>query len=436
MGSLKSDMKQMAASETIHDQEQERSVKAAEAIEAAKRDIAALGYQCEVSQYGRYVPIYEARLFDEAGVLMARGTGKGRYPLSLAGALFEALEHLYGVTDLPKPEAMREMGIKAIAAQSGLEHYLPTRLLEAFPEQSLYCARFDRYGQEDEHVYLPSFLWLPDLLLRNAYVCQEENLELYAYMTKYASNSGVAAGMNVEDAVLHGINEGIERDGHGRLLYRYFYADDAGALPVIEKASLPADLKAEVKAIEKGLGDECMLIDATTDLGVPVIGAVFRKYHHEHRIPAPGFGASLYPDVAIRRAVYEALQIMSGAEAYPNERQRAAEEDLQRVTGEPRYERCVRFDLQLYDEKRGYQRMSYEQLHKEGLTLDVPIQTGEQIERLVYRLRQKGLCAYVHQLAGLLHGTTVMCTQIPGVSLFFLTSTGMMIAPEGRTIDT
>ncbi|QDU32521.1 YcaO-like family protein [Poriferisphaera corsica] len=231
---------------------------------------------------------------------MVAGTGKGGDPFCEAGAFFEAIEHLYSEQNLPGPEEMVVMGTHALADQAECggvgEGHLGLEMLREFPDQRVYCTAIKEWGGERELV-LPVFFWSPNLLLDERYVCEDANIELYAYMMKYCSNSGVASGMRREDAVLHGINEGIERDGYGALLYRYFYCDEGedGGLPVIDMASLPPNLQGELGRVERHVGGECVLIDATTDIGVPVVGAVFKGkgVYGGSEVGTPGFGCSL-----------------------------------------------------------------------------------------------------------------------------------------------
>ena len=177
-----------------------------------------------------------------------------------------------------------------------------------------------------------------------------------------------------------------------------------------------------------------VLIDATTNLGVPVVGAVFKGAEYGGGHATPGFGCSLYPEIAIKRAVYEALQIVYGTQAYADEYQVMNARDMERIDFDDRFARCMRFDLDVYDEGLGYEVLNYEEFGDRHVRLDKPYTTMEQVARLVGLLRDSEMRAYVHELKVLSHGAHVMCTQVPGLSLFFLTAGGMMVPPEGRTV--
>ncbi|QQE10523.1 YcaO-like family protein [Planctomycetota bacterium] len=415
-------------------QDFERSVSALKAIEVAREEIRALGYAYKVKRYGDYMPIYEVNI-ERGGDRVVSGVGKGGEPFCEAGAYFEAIEHLYGETIIPMPEKLVVKHTHELAKQDVGGKSLPLEMLLEFPDQRVYCTALHEYGGEGRVMYVPTFFWSPSLLMDRRYVCDDANVELYEYMLKYASNSGVASGMTKEDAVLHGINEGIERDGYGTLLYRYFYCDEVRPLPVLDKGSLSKELKYEILDIEHHVKHEVVLIDATTNLGVPVVGAVFKGARYGGGHCTPGFGCSLYPEIAIKRAVYEALQIVYGTQAYADEYQMMHERDLERIDFDDRFAKCMRFDLSVYEKGLGYEMVDYDDLGDRKVKLDKPYSTMEQVARLVGLLEKKGMRVYVHELKALAHGAHVMCTQIPGLSLFFLAAGGMMVPPEGRTVE-
>ncbi|QQE11975.1 YcaO-like family protein [Planctomycetota bacterium] len=415
-------------------QDEERSVNAEQAIIIAQKDIEALNLRQETFTFGNTLPIYETRIFDQQNNLLARGTGKGIYPFNKAGAIFEAIEHLFGVSLPPSPHNLIPKTTSFLASQSITDQYIPFQLLQDFPDQQIYCTEFHCYDKPNQTLYLPTFLWSPHLCCSPEYYRSDDNLELSSVLLKYACNSGVASGLTPDDAILHGINEGIERDGHGRLLYKYFYNDPnpINPLPIIETSTLPAELLKEIRDIEHQLGDTCILINATSDLGIPVIGAIFKNYHLSHNIPAPGFGCSLFPEIAIRRAVYEAIQIMNGADYYPEQRREAYEEDLQRVQEHEAYTRCVTFNISAYEQYIGYEPQSFNRLYSHTITC-APISVHKQIKLLTEHLQAYNLNIYTHTLKQLKHNTIIISTQIPGLSLFYLTASGMMIPPTGRT---
>lgn len=119
-----------------------------------------------------------------------------------------------------------------------------------------------------------------------------------------ADSNGNAAGSSLEDAVLHGMLELVERDAVALWWYNRTPAPgvdlDAFGDPWID----------ELRAVYAGLGREVWVLDVTSDLGVPTMAAVSRRTGADREDIMFGFGAHLDPRVALRRALTELNQLM------------------------------------------------------------------------------------------------------------------------------
>lgn len=112
--------------------------------------------------------------------------------------------------------------------------------------------------------------------------------------------NGIAAGNTIEEAVIHGLAEVIERDAWSVAKYKAQYND---AL-FIEGASGNEFI---IKILEKFEAADIEIVakDLTTDIGIPVVAAFSRDLMHETMVPIDGFGAHLDPRVAMIRALLE-----------------------------------------------------------------------------------------------------------------------------------
>lgn len=130
-----------------------------------------------------------------------------------------------------------------------------------------------------------------------------------------ADSNGNAAGSSLEDAVLQGMLELIERDAVAIWWYNRLRVPgvdlDAFADPWIER----------LREVHAGLGRQVWVLDLTTDTGVPVMAALSRRtdgcradgHGGEGRGGEEivlGFGAHLDPGIALRRALTELNQMM------------------------------------------------------------------------------------------------------------------------------
>jgi ribosomal protein S12 methylthiotransferase accessory factor len=120
----------------------------------------------------------------------------------------------------------------------------------------------------------------------------------------FSDSNGNAAGSSLEDAVLQGSLELIERDAVALWWYNRTRASgvdlDAFRDPWID----------ELREVYAGLGREVWVLDVTSDLNVPVMVALSRQTGGGPENIMLGFGAHLDPMVALRRALTELNQLM------------------------------------------------------------------------------------------------------------------------------
>ncbi|MEU4806576.1 TOMM precursor leader peptide-binding protein [Actinosynnema sp. NPDC023587] len=147
-----------------------------------------------------------------------------------------------------------------------------------------------------------------------------------------ADSNGTAAGGSVEDAVLHGLCELVERDAVAIWWYnrlRVAGVDlDAFADPWVD----------ESRAQHARLGRRVWVLDVTSDLGVPVLVALSARADTGGQVVL-GLGAHLDARTALRRAVAELNQMMpavlAGAALAPDDPDLAHWWRTATATGQP-----------------------------------------------------------------------------------------------------
>jgi ribosomal protein S12 methylthiotransferase accessory factor len=119
-----------------------------------------------------------------------------------------------------------------------------------------------------------------------------------------ADSNGNAAGTSLEDAVLQGFYELVERDGVGIWWYnrlrRRAIDLDAMADPWVD------ELRREYAALHR----EVWVLDLTTDLGIPVVAAVSRRTYKPAQDILFAFGAHDDARLAVQRALAELNQFL------------------------------------------------------------------------------------------------------------------------------
>jgi ribosomal protein S12 methylthiotransferase accessory factor len=122
-----------------------------------------------------------------------------------------------------------------------------------------------------------------------------------------ATSNGCAAGNVVEEAILQGIVELVERDAVAIWWYNRLRR------PRFPLEALPGAVAGHVAGLAEhcaGEGRTLELLDLTTDLGIPVAGAVSWRAAEGDQIGF-GFGAHLDPAIAVSRAASELCQTLA-----------------------------------------------------------------------------------------------------------------------------
>ncbi|MGW4065378.1 TOMM precursor leader peptide-binding protein [Amycolatopsis sp. NPDC004747] len=119
-----------------------------------------------------------------------------------------------------------------------------------------------------------------------------------------ADSNGSAAGSSLEDAILQGALELVERDAVA--LWWYNRTPMAG----VDLASFADPWLEEMSGNYAAIGRELWVLDLTSDLGIPVAAALSRRTDGPREEIMLGFGAHLDPRIAVRRAVTELNQML------------------------------------------------------------------------------------------------------------------------------
>ncbi|MGA2082259.1 MAG: TOMM precursor leader peptide-binding protein [Holophaga sp.] len=120
-----------------------------------------------------------------------------------------------------------------------------------------------------------------------------------------ACSNGNAAGNNLEEAVLQGFMELVERDATAIWWYNRL------ARPGVDLDSFGQPYLTELAAHYRSLDRDLWALDLTHDLGIPVFAAVSCRRETQGQLLF-GLGCSLDPSVALMRSCAELNQFISG----------------------------------------------------------------------------------------------------------------------------
>lgn len=124
-----------------------------------------------------------------------------------------------------------------------------------------------------------------------------------ARVTVLSDSNGNAAGSCVEEAVLQGVLEVVERDAVAMWWY------NRTRHPAVDLDVFADPWLDEMRNVYAGLDREMWVLDLTSDFDIPVMAAISRGLGPRENILF-GFGAHLDPVVALRRALTEMNQVL------------------------------------------------------------------------------------------------------------------------------
>jgi ribosomal protein S12 methylthiotransferase accessory factor len=120
-----------------------------------------------------------------------------------------------------------------------------------------------------------------------------------------ACSNGCAAGNTLEEAIVQGFLELVERDAVALWWYNRVRR------PGVDLDSFGEPYLERLRAFFQAHGREFWALDLTTDLGIPVFASITRRTDGLPEQLMPGFGAHLDPKIALLRAVTEMNQMLS-----------------------------------------------------------------------------------------------------------------------------
>jgi oxazoline/thiazoline synthase len=251
--------------------------------------------------------MHDDRVFLQEG-LRRRSGGKGKtIEQARISALAESLERYCGVFDGTEPR------IRASFAELGDAAIHPNACMGYSERQ---YARRQSYNRRRHKAY-----WVPEPFREDVEIEWTPLWSLSAQQTRYlptsfcyygyrspdplfarADSNGCAAGSVIEEAVLQGLLELIERDAVA--LWWYNRLRRRG----VDLESVDDAFVSGLIRHYRRLRRDLWALDVTSDIGVPTFAAISRRVDKAEQDIIYGFGAHLDPRIALGRALAELSQ--------------------------------------------------------------------------------------------------------------------------------
>lgn len=244
--------------------------------------------------------------------LRGNSGGKGRSEIQAkVSGICEAVERFSGVWSEDRPT------LRSRADQLGERYLLPNDLMLFGPEQfqNRLAINADPINllHRVPHVFDPELTidWTASWSLTNKEVVQIPASYVWfghpdcpKYFFTYSDGNGNAAGNTLEEAVLQGFLELVERDAVG--VWWYNRIRRAG----VDLRSFNDPYVESLLDYYKSMGRSLWLLDITSDLGIPTFVAVSRREDHPVQDILLAFGSHLDPRLAALRALTETNQFL------------------------------------------------------------------------------------------------------------------------------
>jgi ribosomal protein S12 methylthiotransferase accessory factor len=232
------------------------------------------------------------------GETVDRSTGKGRRVQALASAAFEALEHAAARAKLSGSATPDETAvlIPRPFSQPDLVYDFASRISQ--PQK---VTRFTRLAGDG-----PTTLLYPSAARDSSFRFQKGQDDKFAIFARFLTTNGYAAGLTVEDARVHALNEILERDAVSQYLL-----DSVLGRP---GAKIVSPRGAEVEPLLAGLGEvtangiQLVWLPSLAGTAVMARAEVPADGNAHKGYAVAGFGCSNSADVAVERAVTELHQ--------------------------------------------------------------------------------------------------------------------------------
>jgi len=235
-----------------------------------------------------------------------------------------------------------------------------------------------------------------------------------SFLNRYSTNSGTAFGCSADEAILHGLNEIIERHTLSKILMSLCGQHER--LMLTSPSTYMMDEIFSGQSEFRSLVEGMKILITKTIYGVYFSMAIPKRPDGRYPICPIGSGCSLDAHIAIERAATELLQTLDLFDESEKANDLKACALMQRS-----------FALQPL--------INLEMLRNIGYTstrLDPPMRTGvaEQIDYIIEKVAATGLHTFSRTLFTFENGCAVTQINIPGLERFNLVRAGIPVIPQ------
>ncbi|MDC0535736.1 YcaO-like family protein [Francisellaceae bacterium] len=390
----------------------ERNQTLTKAYELAIEEVKQAGLTAKVKTHDKDKLIFSVCELYANDKKVCQGLGKGMSASpATVGAIFESLEHYYCQTFSEiEPEYHEYKQINQLP-EAIKQDYVIDFISKEDPQSIYPCTQYKNI-QTNETLDYPVELTFPESLSTNDY----RNTLL-----KYSSGNGRSIGTNYNEALLHGLNEIIERQAISYFLIHHFILNPNTPITVTKNESLPIYIQQKIRLAEDKYGIEIAVIklkhffNSHVYLAIPLNGSF--TYIH-----TCGAGSSLSEEVACQRAVSELIQCLHPLTAEMKADKFREYQEINEVSSQ--LANC--YAIKLQNKKIVYE--NYANSHITALTI---IDQLKIIKDNFYEQRYSILVKIIHES----DNCCCLSIVVPNMSRFHLITSANVVLPSMSCIE-
>lgn len=373
-----------------------------------------LNLQADIAEYGDRIAFIHVQLTSVLAERYSSGSGKGYKQAALVGALYEALEHYL----IEHHYRDAHIHYQSNSYFKQLDFLFDDSLLDIITQQSpctLACRHYSNPLDGKSFSY-------PLILTQPNYAdspLPEDHFD-YRALRRYSSNSGTAIGATHNEAILHGLNECIERDAVSLFLLAHFYYGHDVPLHRVLPADSASPLGQLWRDVERQLNAEVVVLDISSEFAARTYLA-FTRTAYPHACVF-GSGTSLNASHGLSRALTELVQLHLATQ-HDTVRQSLIHAQ-HNLAAFPRLQRCQLFDTR-YLLSRPY---SWVALPADEAWPSLQRQITRLAQDLRAHQRELGVCTLYRSESD----TSLVSVVIPGLERFFIVGSGNVVVPQAR----
>jgi ribosomal protein S12 methylthiotransferase accessory factor len=277
-------------------------------LEEAKINDISIAFELrhKIESQNNHLSTYLCAANDNKAKLSFIAGGSGQTHHAKVKALYESLEYSLSLQALhPNSENIHSFTTLSSPSTPYLQQQelLPKRLFQdKYITNNYPWLRLTKINDPVCYLYYPlslAFSYTPALHL------YPDNFDHHD-IDELCNETGFATGASPEEALIHGINEWVERDAYALFLLETIIHKQPKPARFIMKETLPLDLLTMVHMIEQHYQERLILVDITSDINMPAFVVSFTR--QSMLVQPLGFGASLSKHAALQQALLEVLQ--------------------------------------------------------------------------------------------------------------------------------